>query len=121
MKADFTTAEALLLLGLIPLVLYFARNSLANLSRVRRVLSVSARLILMFLIVQRALVSQVDQVLSRSRANLRSSWSPLERRRSEIGGSPRSAQTRPVITPISPPHSDLQPRLCPKAPLVDSS
>jgi len=51
MKVDFTTPEALLLLGLIPLALYFARNSLANLARVRRVLSISARLILILLIV----------------------------------------------------------------------
>src|SRR5882724_374279 len=50
MRIDFTTPEALLLLGLIPLVLYFARNSLANLARVRRVSSNSARLSLILLI-----------------------------------------------------------------------
>ncbi|MEK6406551.1 MAG: VWA domain-containing protein [Acidobacteriota bacterium] len=51
MKLDFTNPMALLLLGLIPVALYLARNSLANLSSTRRGISIAARILLLLLIV----------------------------------------------------------------------
>lgn len=51
MRIDFTTPLALLLLCLIPIALYFARHSLANLSRMRGALSAAVRILLFLLIV----------------------------------------------------------------------
>src|SRR6266850_4149832 len=51
MRLDFTNPAALLLLGLIPLALYLGRNSLASLSSIRRVISLTARVLLILLIV----------------------------------------------------------------------
>src|SRR6478672_2902607 len=51
MRIDFTNPMALFLLGLIPLILYLARNSLANLSSVRGTISVGLRIVLFLLIV----------------------------------------------------------------------
>ncbi|PYT03323.1 MAG: hypothetical protein DMF60_18805, partial [Acidobacteria bacterium] len=51
MRLDFTNPVALLLLGLIPLALYLGRNSLANLSSIRRRISLTARVLLILLIV----------------------------------------------------------------------
>lgn len=51
MRFDFTNPAALLLLSLIPLALYLARNSLANLSSARRYVSIAVRVLLVLLIV----------------------------------------------------------------------
>jgi hypothetical protein len=51
MKLDFTNPLALLLLILIPLALFLARNSLANLAATRRRISIAGRILLLLLIV----------------------------------------------------------------------
>src|SRR5262245_43750617 len=51
MKLDFTNPLALVLLVLIPLAFYFARNSLTNLSPIRTNASIAARTLLLLLIV----------------------------------------------------------------------
>jgi Ca-activated chloride channel homolog len=51
MKLDFTNPATLLLLGLIPLAFYLGRDSLANLSSIRRGISLTVRVVLILLIV----------------------------------------------------------------------
>ncbi len=51
MKIEFTNPVALVLLGLIPVALYFARHSLANLARARARASLLARVVLLLMIV----------------------------------------------------------------------
>ena len=51
MKLDFTNPLALLLLSLIPLALYLARTGLTNFSSTRRGISITARILLLLLIV----------------------------------------------------------------------
>lgn len=51
MHLDFTNPLVLFLLSLIPLALFLARNSLANLSSTRRTLSIAARVLLITLVV----------------------------------------------------------------------
>ena len=51
MKIEFTNPWALVLLALIPLAVYFARHSLANLSRRRGQVSLGVRVVLLLLVV----------------------------------------------------------------------
>jgi Ca-activated chloride channel family protein len=51
MGAEFTNPFALVLLGLIPVALYFARHSLASMSRLRAGLSLATRVLILLLIV----------------------------------------------------------------------
>ena len=51
MRVEFTNPVALVLLALIPLALYLARHSLANLSRWRNRLSIGARVLILLLVV----------------------------------------------------------------------
>ena len=51
MNIEFTNPLALALMGLIPVALYHARNSLANLSRMRAGVSIAARVLLLLLLV----------------------------------------------------------------------
>ena len=51
MHVDFTNPLALVLLSLIPLALFLARNSLANLSSIRRAIGITARVLLITLVV----------------------------------------------------------------------
>jgi Mg-chelatase subunit ChlD len=51
MRIEFTNPLALVLLALIPVALYFARHSLANLSRLRSSLSLGLRVLILLLIV----------------------------------------------------------------------
>src|SRR5882724_2163926 len=51
MRIEFTNPWALLLLALIPLAVYFARHSLANLSRQRGRVSLAVRIIMLLLVV----------------------------------------------------------------------
>jgi Ca-activated chloride channel homolog len=51
MRVEFTNPLALILLALIPVALYFARHSLANLSRLRGGLSLGLRILILLLVV----------------------------------------------------------------------
>src|ERR1044071_6944394 len=51
MRIEFTNPLALVLLALIPVALYYARHSLANLSRLRGAVSLCARILILALIV----------------------------------------------------------------------
>ena len=51
MKIEFTNPWALVLLALIPVAVYFARHSLANLSRQRGRASIIVRVVILLLVV----------------------------------------------------------------------